>query len=218
MWILTIVLLAFSTPALAFAECGVIGVNIVANGSAEEGDDWLPGSPPVDIPGWVASDGCYVVRYAHSDTMPPGPICEGICTWPPVGEQFFYGGSRDVPCQFTQTIAIPPDCGSQPLRVHGEAWLGGFVDGAPILEIEITDSSDVVLAALTMGPVTPADRGHQIGTLHLESSTAVPPGASEVALTLRMDWASAADKISVRLESLTPVTPASWSHAKRLYR
>ncbi len=194
------------------------GVNLLANGNAEQGassstGDALPGPNPV--PGWTVSSAFTVVNYkGSSDTSgfpkssDPGP--------PDRSNQFFAGGKATTSTA-TQDINVSANAaaintGKVTLDLSG--WLGGFVSDPDVAQLSVTylDGASNNMGSTTIGPVSPADRNNVTGLFLRTMTASVPANTATLRVTLTMTRTSGAfndgyaDSLSVVLRAPTVVT------------
>ncbi|HTI98552.1 MAG TPA: hypothetical protein VL527_06580 [Dongiaceae bacterium] len=167
----------------------IFNTNLIVNGDAEAG----PGSPNgglvATVPGWTTNGGSFaVVQYGASGGFPfstdPGPATRGT--------NFFSGGPTAGLSAATQVIDVSAgatsiDAGS--VRGALSGYLGGFSsqgDNA-MLTASFRDATNATLGAVSIGPVTAADRQSFTGLLYREASSAVPAGTRSILVTLQMN-------------------------------
>jgi hypothetical protein len=197
------------------------GVNLLVNGNAESGLSSSTGAP-VAIPGWTASPFMTVIPYGAPGGFPtasdPGP--------PDRANQFFAGGNA-LASSATQDINVSgnaADINAGRVTVDLSAWLGGFVTDPDNAQLDLTflDGGAMTLGSITIGPVSPADRGNATGLILRRKTIVLPAGTVTLRATLTMTRSSGAfndgyaDSLSVVLRAPAVVTTTADSGAGSL--
>ncbi len=144
------------------------GVNLIVNGTAEQGPSSSTGAPVASIPGWTISGSGHptVVPYGAPGGFPtssdPGP--------PDRANQFFAGGNNGNSILF-QNLSVSGnaaeiDAGG--VTCDLSAWLGGFAtdDDRPNVDLIFLDGNGATLLSQTVlfGPIA-TDRNNATGLL-----------------------------------------------------
>ncbi|HEY3832562.1 MAG TPA: phosphoesterase [Acidimicrobiia bacterium] len=184
--------------------------NLIKNGGAEAAAGGTGGT--VNVPNWTRTMGktFTAVKYGAAGGFPttssPGPSTRG--------KNFFAGGSDTKSTEIaTQTISLA----SYATKIKGGAvtataagWFGGFssqTDNASLV-VQFKNSSGAVVATLTAGPVTAAQRKSVTGMLQRTVTHSVPKTATTafVQLVLKRFDASYndgyADNLSLNLNGV----------------
>lgn len=187
----------------------VLNRNLLVNPGAEAGPTAASGSGiAADIPGWTRTTSSSVERYDPRGSFPsamPGPPNRGAGL-------FTAGGDSDVSfgVQNVDVSAAAAQIDSGSVRYSASAWLGGYASrgGSTHLTVEFRDWNDSKLGAVSLGPVTSADRGGEARLLARSYDGIVPPGTRQVRVELKMTRADAvspndggADELSLVLSS-----------------
>ncbi|HEY1737147.1 MAG TPA: phosphoesterase [Acidimicrobiia bacterium] len=162
--------------------------NLIKNPGAEAG----PGGTgsTVNVPNWTRSTGktLTAVKYGTSGGFPttssPGPSTRG--------KNFFAGGSDTKPTEIaTQTISLATYAAKikgGKVTATAAGWFGGFssqTDNASLV-VQFRNSSGVVVATITAGPVTAAQRKSVTGMLQRTVTKAVPKTATTALVQLEL--------------------------------
>ena len=181
------VALALGAPGAGSAQPAApnLGQELIVNGDAEA-DVGAPSNNQIVKPtGWRTTGEFTVVQYGASGGFPdaksPGP--------PNKGRNFFSGGNVALSTA-TQTIHLLPytaaiAAGGVKYRFSG--WLGGFENQADFATANVTfrDATGAPLpGAATLGPVTPAERKTQTGSLYREATGVVPARARSAEVSI----------------------------------
>jgi hypothetical protein len=162
-----------------------LGVNLIANGDAEQGTRAADGSV-VPVPVWTITNGLTVVPYG-SKGFPgfndPGPTSRG--------KEFFAGGpgkgSVSAAVQRIDVTGLASSIDTGALYFNLSAYLGGsgkLSDSAAVLVSFNTGPGGKTLARVLLPAVTPADRNYLIGLLFKQSVGKVPVGTRLVTVEL----------------------------------
>jgi hypothetical protein len=178
--------LAATTATTAMA-CTICGHNLISNPGAEASPGTQSDSV-VHVPGWKLAQGSFTAAsYAWGggdlSATTPGP--------PNRGKNYFYGGPDAAVSVGTQTLLLAAGAtqiSTGKVTATLGAWLGGYVDQGDdaALTVSFQGANDQVLKALTIGPVTAAQRKDTSELLHRGTTTVVPVGTTTAVLTLRL--------------------------------
>jgi len=213
------VALAFSA-GLSFlaavpANAAPYGVNLIVNGTAEQGASSLTGDPlpgPIPVPGWTTSSAFTVVPYGAAGGFPtasdPGP--------PDRSTQFFAGGkaTTSTATQDIDVSANAADINSGKVTLDLSGWMGGFGADPDFAQLVVTylNSGSTTVGSMTIGPVNPSDRNNTTALLLRTKSVTVPQTTVKLRVTLTMTRTSGAfndgyaDSLSLILRAPTVVT------------
>jgi hypothetical protein len=163
-------------------------VNLIRDPGAE-GAKPNSSSGKVKVPAWtVAKHNQFTaVAYGASGGFPtsasPGPKKRG--------KNFFAGGQSGNSSTGTQTDSLKAyrkliSSGKAKFKLSG--WLGGFATQNDTAALTVTwkNANGKALGHTTIGPVTQAQRKGVTGMLSRSKSGAVPKGAANALITLRM--------------------------------
>lgn len=160
------------------------GTSVVQNGGGEA----VPVrgcTVPASIPGWT-SDGRVGICSYNAGGGYPGPADPGP---PNRGENFFFGGGSAA-SSMNQMISLASnaaqiDAGTLPYTLS--AYLGGYAgdqDAAKVTLQFLNQGGAAVGSAVTLGPVTPADRASVTGLFLRTAANNVPAGARSARVTV----------------------------------
>ena len=151
------------------------GVNLLVDGNAENG-----------LNGWNSINSPAVVQYGTAGGFPtandPGP--------PDRAKAFFAGGSNASSSLFQNIVvsanAVDIDAGKVACDIS--AWLGGFLNDGDNAQFDVhfSDSNGKDLLAITLGPVSAADRGGKTGLLNRVKTVAVPAKTRTILANIQM--------------------------------
>jgi hypothetical protein len=197
-----------------------IGSNILINGDAEAGIGSASGDDVEAIPGWSTTSNFTVVQYG-APAFPTAAVSTTIGG----GANFFAGGLSTGLSTATQTLDVSDlagviDAGS--LSATLSAFIGGFdgQDDDMTLTATFLDGSSTALGAVTIGPVTEADRAGDTTMLSRTGNAVVPVDTRSIDVEMvatRFQGSyddGYADNLSLILSGSSPVTvpePASVS-------
>lgn len=165
--------LTHETNAASRKRPGVIyGVNLLANGGAEEGAASVLAAA-VRVPDWRITNGFTVVPYGAPQGYPTANEA------PPNGMRHFFTGGRDAVSSGTQEIEVSSnasDIDAGKVSCDISAWLGGYFDqdDDAILTVEFRNSDARSLRSAVLGPVTALERAKQTGLKFRNRSVSVP--------------------------------------------
>lgn len=163
----------------------VFGNNLILNGDAESGAGSSDGYGIVPIPDWTVTSSFNAVQYAAGGGFPtasvPGPSSRGA--------NFFAGGPNSASASATQLLSLSSytsliDGGSLSFELSG--YFGGYLgqgDNAK-LTASFRDGSSSLISDISIGEVSPADRGNATGLLFRSAVGTVPIGTREVLFTV----------------------------------
>jgi hypothetical protein len=171
--------------SLAFAQPG--GGNLIVNGDAEAGAGAASSSEIVAPPGWRVAGQFTAVQYGASGGFP-----DKTTAGPPHrGQNFFAGGNAPLSTA-SQAVSLA-DYGSEiatgKAKFVLDGWLGGYGsqgDFATVTMVFKNQSGATVGAPATLGPVTPADRNNQTGSVRQTARGLVPAGAASARVTVTL--------------------------------
>jgi hypothetical protein len=178
--------LLFVRARLAGAAPSASAPTLLENGSAELGPAVTTDSGVTrTIPAWVQKGNFTVVQYGSPGGFPDAAVSKAIRG----GKKFFAGGPANPSSGATQVVNVATrvvaiDAGKLTATLAG--YLGGFSGQRDSLTVTATfrDVSGNKLGGITIGPVTPAQRGNNT-TMLAKSATAKLPAKTrsiEVAL------------------------------------
>jgi hypothetical protein len=190
--------LVFAVPAGARQSAG----NLLQDGGAEEAQG--SGDQVVPIPGWTTTE-TFTAGLYGANGLPAasrGP--------PGAGKNLFAGGPGSSVSTATQTLDVSSnaaaiDAGT--LNATLDGWLGGWEtqEDSASATAQFLDGARKTLAAITIGPVTAADRGGQTKLLERTAKGNVPRGTRFIQVTITARRASGvyndgyADNLSLTL-------------------
>jgi hypothetical protein len=172
----TIAAAFFGLACAAQASAASYGVNLLVNGNAENA-----------LTGWNQTGSPAVVQYAGAEggfpsTTDPGP--------PDRLKAFFAGGSiaLSVLDQDIDVSANAADIDAGKVACDVEAWLGGYVNDGDSARFDVSflDGAGKDLVFISLGPVTPADRGGKTGLLSRAKTVYLPAGVRTISAALYM--------------------------------
>ena len=183
-----------------------VGANLLVDPGAESIAGADGSSSIATPPGWTTTGQLGAVSYAAGNGFPgqdtPGPTSRG--------SNFFSGGNV-ASSTASQTISLSgTNVASGNVSAQLSGWLGGYADkgDASTLTATFVNAGGTSLATITLGPVTPAQRGNNTEFLFVQSpTTAIPAAATSVIVTLTATRASGvtndgyADNLSFNLVS-----------------
>lgn len=210
------VMLAVCAAAAPAASAAVPSGNLIVNPGAEQGGQATTSTTVVPPPGWNADPNITQAAYGN-DRFPQAP--------PTGGTAFFAGGpsTSRIPgaVGMFQVVDFTPaavDVDRGHVRATLSALLGGFQAQADAASVSVDyrtgPNGGSVGLPLTVGPVTPADRGSQTTLLQRVSDALVPVGARVAYVSVSYSWPGVdyndgyADNISLTLHDETPPPPA----------
>jgi uncharacterized protein (TIGR03382 family) len=171
-------LLLGSAPALATP----LATNLIVNGNAEANTGAPDFSSSVVPAGWITTSNFSAVQYAAgggSDLNTADSAAVGG------GLNYFAGGPSTALSTAMQSINVADlaasiDAGL--LDVQFQAHIGGFADQGDNMTVRaiFRDASDAAILTLTLGPVTPTERGNVSQLLLRSTSADVPVGTREI--------------------------------------
>lgn len=171
-------LLLGSGPALATP----LDTNLVVNGNAEANVGAANFSTTVAPAAWTTTSNFSAVQYAAGGSADLNTADSAAIGG---GPNYFAGGPNSALSTARQTINVSDlaaliDAGS--LDVEFQAHIGGFDSQADNMTVQaiFLDATDATLLTLTLGPVTPAERGSVSQLLLRSTSDDVPVGTREI--------------------------------------
>jgi hypothetical protein len=177
----------WSSTALGATPAKTVTSNLIRDPGAESAKP--DNSNKVAVPGWVvgASSNFTAVSYTTSEGFPtptsPGPKHRG--------RNFFAGGPEGNVSTGSQVDSLAAEAalirsGHASYTLSG--WLGGYSSQGDYASLDITwdTASGKSLGKAALGPVTEAQRKGVTGMLFRSKTGAVPKGATEVLVVLRM--------------------------------
>ena len=178
-----------STLALTLAvaslgsQAASLGSNLIVNGDAEAG-----------VTGWTPYEGTDLfqsVAYGSNWVLPtqPGPINRGAKMFAGASSAFSAGSQSVDVSAFTASFAA----GTTLFDLNG--FLGGWSsqgDNAQLL-VTFIDAASADISNVTLGPVTPADRGNKTGLLYRQVTGFVPMGTAQIRFDLTMERLASTD-------------------------
>lgn len=178
---------ACAAVSLAFAslasQAAGNGGNLIVNGDAEAG-----------VSGWMKYDGTDLfqsVDYGSNWVKPdqPGPVNRGSKMF--AGESSaFSAGSQTVD---VSALSVSFAAGTTAFDLNG--FLGGWTNQGDNAQLLVTflDAASADISMVTLGPVTPADRGNKTGLLFRQVTGFVPVGTSAIKFDLTMERLNSSD-------------------------
>jgi len=164
--------LLIAAPARADVPQG----NLIANPGADAGPGATDSSAVVPIPGWATEGNLTAVQYGA-----PSFLTTDDSARLGGGPNFFAGGPGTPASAATQSVdvaraAAEIDAGGVSATLS--ALLGGWAgqEDAATVTATALSAAGAPLAALTLGPVTAADRGSQTTLIARATSATVPAG------------------------------------------
>ena len=169
------VVLGLACLTASWASAANYGINLLVDGNAENA-----------LNGWNSINSPAVVQYGTAGGFPtatdPGP--------PDRLKAFFAGGSNPSSSLFQNIIlsANAADVDAGKVACDVSAWLGGFLnDGDNArFDVHFFDGNNKDLLAISLGPVTTADRGGKTGLLNRVQTVAVPAGTRTILANIQM--------------------------------
>ncbi|MCV2355440.1 PEP-CTERM sorting domain-containing protein [Paucibacter sp. B2R-40] len=173
---------ALAVASLA-AQAADLGSNLIVNGDAESG-----------VSGWTVYAGTDLfqsVSYGSNWVLPtqPGPVNRGAKMFAGASSAFSAGFQAIDVSSLTASFAA----GTTSFDLNG--YLGGWTsqgDNAQLL-VTFIDAASADISMVTLGPVTPADRGNQTGLLYRQVTGFVPAGTSSIKFDLTMERLNSSD-------------------------
>lgn len=168
--------LSLAVASLASQAAG-FGSNLIVNGDAEAG-----------VSGWLAYDGTDLfqsVSYGSNWVLPtqPGPLNRGAKMFAGESSAFSAGSQTVDVSALTASFAF----GTTAFDLRG--YLGGWAsqgDNAQLM-VSFIDAAKSDIGFVTLGPVTPSDRGNKTGLLFRQLSGFVPAGTAQIKFDLTME-------------------------------
>jgi hypothetical protein len=165
----------FGLACAAQASAASYGVNLLVDGNAENA-----------LTGWNQTGSPAVVQYGAAGGFPtttdPGPIDRL--------KAFFAGGSiaLSVLDQDIDVSANAADIDAGKVACDVEAWLGGYLNDGDSARFDVSflDGAGKDLVFISLGPVTPADRGGKTGLLSRAKTVSLPAGVRTISAALYM--------------------------------
>jgi hypothetical protein len=162
--------------------------NLIQNGDAEAAAGSLTGAF-VGAPFWSVSSGQFtVVPYGS----PGGFPVAGVDRVPSNHGENLFAGGHATPSSAIQYIGLAGiagavDAGGVHLTLAGD--LGGWTTDADNAQVEVdflNAGSGTIGSPVTIGPVTPAERGFETGLVNQSATALVPAGARLLRVTVSM--------------------------------
>jgi uncharacterized protein (TIGR03437 family) len=175
--------LVLNAPA---ALGSVLNRNLLINPGAESGPLAAAGQLAIDVPGWTRTTPFTVERIPSGMAGSPN---RGAAVFTASGDSEVAIGVQDVD---VSAAAAQIDSASVQYALSG--WIGGYAarGGSTDLRVEFRDGNESGLGAVSLGPVTAADRGGEAKLLARSWAGVVPPGTRQMRVTVTMARASAA--------------------------
>ena len=187
--------------------------NLLANPGAESGVGTSVANSALPIQHWTTTGGMTSVRYSSDGGFPK----RGSARAWEGGEDFFAGG---VSGDGSAAQTVPVEASAAQIDAGGvtatlAADLGGYrtINDRMGLNAEFLDSGGTALGAVSVGPVSPADRGMRTTFVRRTTTQAVPTGTRSIRVTLYADNGDGgynngyADNVALRLTVPAAVTP-----------
>jgi len=159
------------------AHATSFGSNLIINGDAEAG-----------VAGWTVYDGTDLfqsVNYGSNWVLPtqPGPTNRGA--------KMFAGASSAYSAgfQIVNVSDLSSSIASGQVAFDLNGFLGGWQaqgDNAQLL-VTFIDAANADISNVTLGPVTPGDRGNQSGLFFRQQTGFVPVGTAQIKFDLSME-------------------------------
>lgn len=182
--------LALVVPALAQSQSSD---NLVRNPGAEEPPPTVDATgQPYEYPappGWTISEGQFTVGQYGAAGFPDAGDASEING----GERFFAGGPAPIPgigqSYASQNIDVSADAAAIDrggVRAEISAAIGGkdAEDDLGSISVQFQEAGGAQISAITIGPVTPADRGLQTRLLPRSAAAVVPAGTRVIRVLL----------------------------------
>jgi hypothetical protein len=181
----------------------ILNTNLIVNGNAEAGNAGMPTAVVASIPGWTRNGNANVLAYGLTNYIlltSPAPPDDQF--------QYFYAGDAGAGAStLTQTIDV--SAGSATISAGnitfiGSAYLGGTSGGRTAgVTLAFQNSKSQTFSTATLGPIS--DPG-PVGMTLQQSIGLVPPGTTQITVTLAFNGAyAAADSLSLVLSNSPPV-------------
>jgi len=162
--------------------------NLVFNGDAEYERGYAAywGAPDASVAGWSDPGEMTVITYGAPDGF---PSTSDPCPSDP-GLNFFAGGSGpDSAIEQSidlDPLAAPIDAGAEYAL---SAWLGGYQDqaDAAAVTVDFLSAGGDSLASVSVGPVSPVERGDATGFVRRRTTGVVPVGTRRALVRLAAD-------------------------------
>jgi hypothetical protein len=168
--------LLLAAPASADIPSG----NLVVNPGAEDGAGAADSSAILPLPGWTTGGTLTAVQYGA-----PAFPTTADATRLGGGRNFFTGGPGGDVSTATQVIDVSraaPEIDAGRVTANLSALLGGYATQDDAATVSAAPAGAAV--AVTLGPVTPADRGGESNLLPRSGSFPVPAGTRALAVTI----------------------------------
>lgn len=170
-----------SSPALA--QAAIPSGNLVGNPGAEASVGATDLSAVAAPSGWTASTGFTAIRYGTQD-LPS--IAQA--TQLHAGLNFFAGGPNVSESTATQTIDVSSaatEIDAKSVNATLTALLGGYTsqgDNAKVVA-QMLGAGGAALGPITVGPVSPTERGGVTSLVSRTTTARVPPGTRTIVVT-----------------------------------
>jgi hypothetical protein len=176
--------------------------NLIKNGDAERGPAAASFGETRQRPiGWTDEDGEMWIRTYQGSDMSDAPNRGS-------GENFFHGGDGGADSRISQEIDLPVnpssvDAGEIYYRISG--LLGGWQDQTDEAEllVEFLDGGGDLVDTVSIGPVTPADRGDVTDFRYREQWGRVPESARVARVELVSRYFEGASNVDGRADELS---------------
>ncbi len=165
------------------AHATSLGSNLIVNGDAEAG-----------AAGWSAYAGTDLfqsVDYGSNWVLPtqPGPANRG--------KKMFAGQSTPYSAgfQLLNVSDLSSSIAGGQVAFDLNGYLGGWQAQGDNAQLMVTfiDAANADISTVTLGPVTPADRGNQTGLLFRQVKGFVPVGTAQIKFDLSMERLASSD-------------------------
>jgi hypothetical protein len=170
-------------PDVTTANCHACGRNLIANPGAEAGKG-ANGDYVVKVPDWRTTGDFTAELYTSGEDLSPTTPGPGKR-----GKNYFYGGPYATESTGTQVIKVGTS-GILTGKVAYllSAWLGGYADQGDYatLTVSFESAAGKVLNAVTLGPVTAAQRHDNSELLERQRAGMVPAATAQIKVELVM--------------------------------
>jgi hypothetical protein len=163
--------------------CPACGRNLIADPGAEAAKG-ANGDSVVKVPGWKATGDFTAELYTSGEDLSPTTPGPGNR-----GKNYFYGGPYATQSTGSQVIKVgTTGITSGKITYFLSAWLGGYADQGDYTKLTATfeSSTDKVLSAVKLGPVTAAERHDTSELLERQGTGVVPASTVYIKIELLM--------------------------------